>query len=67
MTVQQLKKQIQDLKMNFNASSIENSIIIYDPEKGIPEFNDDKTRIFIPEDGRDPNFSILWKMHDGGY
>jgi hypothetical protein len=22
-------------------------------EKGIPEFNDDKTRIFIPEYGRD--------------
>ena len=59
MSVLQLKKQIQNLKMNLNASSIENPIIIYDPEKEIPEFNDGKIRISIPEDGRDTNFSIL--------
>jgi hypothetical protein len=29
------------------------NIIIYDPEKSIPKFNDDKTRMFSPKDGRD--------------
>jgi len=49
----QLKSEIDKLKTAVTPDNLLENIIIYDAEKGIPEFNDDKTRIFIPEDGRD--------------
>lgn len=55
MSITQLKKEIKGLKEALtHEKTHEETVIIYDPEKGIPEVADSKMRIFIPDNGRDP-------------
>jgi len=53
MTIQQLKKELAGLREMLKPDEELGAVIIYDPEKGIPEFNDGKTRICLPDNGRD--------------
>jgi|BarGraNGADG00212_2_1021979.scaffolds.fasta_scaffold54576_2 hypothetical protein len=54
MTIQQLKKELAGIReMLKPADEFGGGVIIYDPDQGIPEFNDGKTRICLPHDGRD--------------
>lgn len=53
MSLQQIKKELAGIREAVKPEHEFDKVIIYDPETGIPEFNDDKTRIFIPDNGRD--------------
>ena len=53
MTIQQLKKELADLRGMLKPADELGGVIIYDPEKGIPEFTNGKTRICLPDHGRD--------------
>lgn len=53
MSIMQIKKDLVGIRGALKPERPFESIIIYDPTKGIPEFKEDKTRILIPEDRRD--------------
>ena len=63
MTIQQLKKELADLRGMLKPADELGGGIIYDPEKGIPEFTNGKTRICLPHDGRD---EVLVFIPDNG-
>ena len=53
MTIQQLKKELAGIREMLKPDDELGGVIIYDPEKGIPEFNDGEMRICLPDNGRD--------------
>lgn len=58
MSITQLKKEISELKEALNPENTQGDcVIIYDIEKGIPDFLDSKVRILIPDNGRDPGIT----------
>ena len=54
MTLQQIKKELTGIRETLKPEQTAGTIIIYDPEKGIPEellgLDDGIVRIFIPND-----------------
>jgi hypothetical protein len=53
MSISQLKKELAGIREMLMPGHELGGVIIYDPEKGIPEFNDGKMRICLPDNGRD--------------
>lgn len=53
MSISQLKKELAGIREMLQPDAELGGVIIYDPDKGIPEFTDEKMRICIPDNGRD--------------
>lgn len=57
MSLQQIKKELVGIRETLKPGQPARNVIIYDPEKGIPDellgLDDGIVRIFIPDNGRD--------------